>query len=153
MENQDILMVLPKNTIHYPSEMSRDWEIEKDGGGITIYTKDRLLGHAEWHARRDFGFERPAINIRMIDREEEMKVFESLISRIAMAYEMMPNRYPLYIRLPQKHTALIAKASRMGFIPYFGEWKEASKDQSVKDWERITEDLRREFPGQQVLAA
>ncbi len=152
MENQDILMVLPKNTIHSPNEMSQDWEVDKDGAGITIYTKDRLLGHADWRNRKDFGFSRPAIDIKLIDKEQEMKVFEALVSRLASAYEMMPSRYPLYIRLPQKHTSLIAKAARMGFIPYFGEWKESTRENSENDWKRITEQLRQDFPSHEVQA-
>ncbi|WP_304684013.1 hypothetical protein [Ileibacterium valens] len=149
MNNQDILMVLPKNTIHTPNEMSQDWEIDKDSGGITIYTKNKLLGYADWRNRKDFGFSRPAINIQLLDSEQEMNVFEALISRLATAYEMMPSRYPLYIRLPQQHTSLIAQAARMGFIPYFGEWKESSKENSENDWKKITEQLRHDFPATQ----
>lgn len=153
MKNQDILMVLPKHTIQHPSEMSRDWEVDKDGAGITIYTRDRLLGHADWREARDFGFKRPAIKLTLPSAEDEMAVFTSLVSRLVMAYEMMPSRYPLYIRLPKEHTSLIAAAARLGFVPYFGEWSESSRDQSEKTWEGITDNLRKEFPETAFLQA
>lgn len=146
MDMKNVLMVLPKRAIGRPSEMDPKWDLDKDSSGISVFEQENLLARAVWETEDDFGFDRPAIQMTVLNQELELDLFEALVSRLALAYESMPSRYPLYIRVPKDHLMLIAKASRMGFVPYFGEWKESSSHHSQNTWEEITHALRTMYP-------
>lgn len=138
-------MVLPKKVIRQPSALKPDWELDKDPEGITIYETKKPVGHMNWQDSDEFGMERPAITLLLSDKEDP-DLFDAMVSRLAIAYENLPERYPLYIRIPKTNLPLIAHAHRLGFIPYFGTWKESDADHSVADWEEITEALREAYP-------
>ncbi|MCF0245408.1 MAG: hypothetical protein HUJ55_01120 [Ileibacterium sp.] len=146
MNKTDVLMVLPKRIISAPAKLLDHWEMDLDSNGITIYTQNELLGHAMVVNGSEFGMERPSLKVAIHHDDDELHLFEAMISRLAVVYEQVPSRYPLYIRLSSKELRRIAKASRMGFIPYFGEWKESSRKGSEASWEEITGELRKAFP-------
>lgn len=134
-------MVLPKRTIQMPSELKHSWDVDNDPDGITIFNAHQPVCHANWQDSDEFGMDRPAITLILPD-EEDLDLFDAMVSRLAIAYENLPERYPLYIRLHKTSLDLIAHASRLGFIPYFGEWKESNENHSAAVWEEITNALR-----------
>lgn len=141
MKNKDVLMVLPKKTILVPSALKSMWDVDKDPQGVTIFNASRPLSHANWENSDDFGNLRPCIVLELPE-EADMDLFDAMVSRLAVAYESLPERYPLYIRIDSSNLELIAHASRIGFVPYFGNWKEKNADESAADWETITQALR-----------
>ena len=146
--DQEVLMVLPKRVIHQESPLPDDWNVDWIDQSAILKNGEEIIAEARLTDADDFGFRRPAICFEMSgEKEDVMKAFESLISRLALDYEKTPSRNPLYIKLSAQDLELIAKASRMGFISYFGEWKQADPDESEALWIQITEDLRRRFPG------
>ncbi|UNT92709.1 hypothetical protein [Allobaculum sp. Allo2] len=114
-------MVLPKRVIHQESPLPDDWNVDWIDQSAILKNGEEIIAEARLTDADDFGFLRPAICFEMSgEKEDVMKAFESLISRLALDYEKTPSRNPLYIKLSAQDLELIAKASRMGFISYFG---------------------------------
>lgn len=145
-DQTDILMILPRKTVRSEQPVPQGWEVDQDASGISLTIDDQPSFIASWREAGDFGMNRPAIRFQSLDGKLKPRAFEVLVSRLAKAYDQMPSRYPLYIRLHSKELPLIAAASRLGFIPYFGNWKEQSAAQSESAWNIITENLREAFP-------
>lgn len=66
----------------------------------------------------------------------------ALITRLAMKYDQMPSRYPLYLSTQSESWGAIMLYSRLGFTPYLGEYEDHTEAQSVEDWEFVTEILK-----------
>lgn len=67
---------------------------------------------------------------------------KAVISRIACDYETMNSRYPLYLSTQSQSHGAIKLYTRLGFIPYMGEYKDHTSEQSQEDWKLVTEVLR-----------
>lgn len=148
MENtnsSDVLMILPRKTIHHPSALHEGWETDEDPVGLSILVDNQPAARACIENEGDFGLQRPALKVQD-GAAQDQDLFEAIVSRLAMVYDQLPMRYPLYIRFHSNQLELIAKASRMGFVPYFGQWEEKTFDQSEEDWTKVTDSLRKVFP-------
>ncbi len=148
MENPnstDVLMILPRKTIHHPSRLKAGWETDKDPVGLSILIDRKPAARASIEYAREFGQVRPVLRL-FEGAIMNQDLFEALASRLAILYDRLPMRYPLYIRFHCDQLELIAKASRMGFVPYFGQWEEKTSDQSEKDWTKVTASLRKIYP-------
>lgn len=143
---QDVLMILPRKRIHRVHDLPETWELDKEPSGISLFIDRKPAGYASWMPADDFGTVRPVISFSSTDTNQLQLIFKVLVGRLAVAFDLIPSCNPLYIRLNKSQVDLIAEASRMGFIPYFGKWKESDEDHSVSSWEEITEDLRRTYP-------
>lgn len=142
----DILMILPRRTILKAEPLKDTWSLDKDSAGLSLYIDSVPVGYACWQSALDFGIERPAITFACSDEENKLAAFEALVSRIAIAFDQMPGRYPLYIRLHSSQLDLIAKASQMGLQPYFGRWSMMDGEESEHSWQLITDSLRQSYP-------
>lgn len=143
---QDVLMILPKKTIHAPAKLPDAWTLDQDPGGLSLFIDRMPVALAGFWDESDFGNSRPAIHFTCQESSLAAKIFELLVSRLSFVYERTPSRNPLYIRFSQEQTDLIAAASRMGFIPYFGEWTLSNADHSVACWQSVTERLKQRYP-------
>lgn len=143
---QDVLMVLPRRSIYRVRPLPAGWTVDQDPQGITLYVDRKPAAHARLCKREDFGQNRLALSFSCMDSELSGPAFEVLVSRLALAFDEVPSRYPLYVRFGSSEHVQIITASHMGFIPYLGEWNERTADDSESDWEMITEDLRRVYP-------
>lgn len=144
--NTEILMILPRRTILKAEPLPETWSLDTDPAGLSLYMNGRPVGYAFWKEASDFGMKRPAIGFTCSDEAHRLDIFEALVSRLAVAFDRIPGRYPLYIRLSSQNLDLIAKAGRMGFVPYFGCWSRKTSEQSESAWEMITERLRQRYP-------
>lgn len=143
----DILMILPKRTILKAEPLENDWVLDQDPAGLSLFIHGKPAGYASWQNASDFGMHRPSVFFSCLEKgSRKLAVFEALVSRLAIAFDRIPGRYPLYIKLQSTDLDLIAKASRMGFIPYFGEWSQKTSEQSESCWKGITESLRHRYP-------
>lgn len=144
--NTEILMILPRRTIHQAGPLMDTWMVDKDSAGLSLFIDGVPAGYADWQEASDFDMERPAIEFFYQEGSQKLDIFEALISRLAIAFDRIPGRYPLYIKLKSTELDLIAKASRMGFVPYFGCWHGKTSDQSEFSWKMITDHLRQRYP-------
>lgn len=145
--DNEVLMVLPKKTIYTAYKLAENWTCDQDSSHFTIFMAGVPIAMAYWQEADDFGMIRPAIVFDAQREDLRAELFTALMTRMALAYDEIPSKYPLYIRLFESDLELIAQASRMGFVPYFGQWKQKSADESEEDWKRITESLRQAYPG------
>lgn len=143
----DVLMVLPRKTVYTAYKLVDQWVLDQDCSRFSISMGGRVIATSYWQEADDFGMVRPAIIFDAQNDEHRAELFTALMTRIALAYDEVPSKYPLYIRLSQSDLELIAQASRIGFVPYFGQWKERSAAESEEDWKSITEALRIAYPG------
>lgn len=139
-------MILPKRTIRRLKKLPGNWEVDQDPAGVSLFIDHKSTALAYYSDEGDFGNKRPAIHFVCEEGREAGRIFELLVSRLCLGFENTPSRNPLYIRLSDEQTDLIAAASRMGFLPYFGDWKESNATQSVQSWASITESLRTCYP-------
>ncbi len=148
MSEKNILMILPRRTILRRPSFERDFRFEVfKEGMVQAFLEEDQIGQAWWEDALDFeGIVRPVLVFTCQKKEYEFEVFEGLISHLALTFDGIPGRYPLYIKFKETNLPYIAKASRMGFIPYFGEWIESSAKESEAKWQEITEALRQAYP-------
>lgn len=146
--NNEVLMVLPRKTVYTASKLAENWVLNQDSAHFSISLEGSLIATAYWQEADDFGMNRPAIVFEGQSDALRADLFTALMTRMALAYDEIPSKYPLYIRLFESDLELIAQASRMGFVPYFGEWKKKTALESEEDWKRITEALRQAYPAQ-----
>lgn len=73
-------------------------------------------------------------------------IAKAMITKMAMLYDSIPGKYPLYLVTQSQSYMAIALYARLGFLPYFGEYKGHSAKQSQEDWERVTEILKEKVP-------
>ncbi len=144
--NSEILMVLPKKTIRKHAALGQGWEIDQDSCGLSVLVDQQPAAYAMWISADDFGTQRPSIRFDAFVQSNKLQLFEVLITRLAIAYDQIPGKYPLYIRLRADDLDLIAMASRMGFVPYFGSWSLKTSEESEETWKRITDSLRNAYP-------
>lgn len=114
----------------------------------SIHSKIIFIFPGSWKDEDDFGMDRPTIlfDVHGCDPRTKQELFEAVVSRLAIAYDQIPGKYPLYIRLSEADLDLIAQASHLGFIPYFGKWAKKTPEQSEKSWQAITDSLRTRYP-------
>lgn len=142
----EILMVLPRKTIRRTPDLPSSWEIDQDACGLSVLIDCKPAAYAMWIYANDFGTQRPSIQFDAFCQEKKLQLFEALITRLALAYDQFPCKYPLYIRLGEQELDLIAMAHRMGFVPYFGQWSQKTSRQSEETWKNITDSLRKVYP-------
>lgn len=135
---KEVLMVLPKKTVKNVEEPA-DIEIEVKTEIVNVYADGKQIGKASIEKRKDYGIVRDAL---VFDKEGDRAFLPFMASVLGKQYELKRTRYPLYIKLDSEDLEAIALLSRIGFIPYFGEWNEASASQSEEVWTEITEALR-----------
>lgn len=145
-KNNEILMILPRRTVYSAGKLPKNWELDQDATGLSISVDEEPTAYAFWKDAEDFGVSRPAIKFYTRSKELKSELFKALMKRLALAYDGMPSKYPLYIRLHEDDLELIAEASRIGFVPYFGTWKKKSAEQSENSWKKITDLLRIAYP-------
>ena len=148
MDGKDILMILPRRTIVRSPSFENSFRLEMpQEGKVIAFLEEELVGQATWQDAFDFeGIERPMLVFECTKKEYELDLFEGLISQLALDFDAIPGRYPLYIKLKETDLPYIAKASRMGFVPYFGAWIQSSAQESEVIWQNITEALRQAYP-------
>lgn len=144
--NHEVLMVLPRRTVYSKSSLAENWIDQQDSTDFSIMLEGEKIASAKWVDANDFGMLRPAIDFSCENDELRADLFVALMTRMALVYDQTPSKYPLYMRLDEADLELIAQASRIGFVPYFGEWQQRSADESEEDWKRITEALRKAYP-------
>lgn len=148
MDEKDVLMILPRRTIIRRPSFENSFRFETlQEGKVTAFLKEEQVGQATWEDAFDFeGIVRPVVIFECTKKEYELELFEGLISKLALDFDTIPGRYPLYIKLKETNLPHIAKASRMGFVPYFGAWIQSSAQESETTWQTITEALRQSYP-------
>lgn len=148
MEEKDILMILPRRTIVRRPCFENSFRLERpQKGKVIAFLEEEKIGQALWEDAFDFeGLVRPILIFECAKKEYELDLFEGLISTLALDFDAIPGRYPLYIKLKETNLPYIAKASRMGFVPYFGAWLQSSAQDSEATWQNITEALRQAYP-------
>lgn len=67
---------------------------------------------------------------------------KALITRLAVKYDGMKGKYPLYLSTQPGSWAAIMLYSRLGFTPYLGAFEGHTEEQSCADWEYTTEILK-----------
>lgn len=145
-QEKDILMILPRRTILKGVNLPENWHV-KEEEILSLYQEENCLAQAFCTLAFDFeGIERSILVFEPLLEEKKLKAFEILASRLALLFDQTPGRYPLYIKLKENDLSLIAKASQMGFIPYFGAWKQSSSQESEELWNQITKALRQTYP-------
>ncbi len=146
--DNEILMILPRRTFFKASCLPGNWEVDQDPAGLSVLVDQQPAAYASWKDEDDFGTDRPAIlfDVHGCDPRTKQELFEAVVSRLAIAYDQIPGKYPLYIRLSEADLDLIAQASHLGFIPYFGKWAKKTPEQSEKSWQAITDSLRTRYP-------
>lgn len=145
MENIRVLMVLPKRTISSYTEQDVCWRIVREGDALILKAEGRIESEymkATLQAGSDFGTERTALIVEGNAELFEEAALQELLKAAALEFEKEPGKYPLYLKTTSQTLGVIANAARIGFQPYLGEWKEASRKQSEIDWMIITEKLR-----------
>lgn len=148
MDRKDILMILPRRTIVRRLNFENSFRLESpQEGKVIAFLEEEPVGQATWQDAFDFeGILRPVLAFECQKKEYELDLFEELISKLALDFDAIPGRYPLYIKLKETDLPYIAKASRMGFVPYFGAWIQSSAQESEAAWQNITEALRQAYP-------
>ena len=66
----------------------------------------------------------------------------SIVNALVLKYERKPSKYPIYVRTDIAYWPSIILFSRLGFTPYLGQSKQATKKQNEKKWEHATNVLR-----------
>ena len=90
-----------------------------------------------------FGMERLRLHdVSVLPSCQHQGIAKAMIVRCARMYDEMKSRYPLYVVSQSQSYGAIALYSRLGFTPYLGEYKEHTKEQSEKDWQRVTTILK-----------
>ena len=66
----------------------------------------------------------------------------SVITALALEYETLAGKYPLYLSTQSQSYGAIKLYSRLGFEPYMGAYEGHSQEQSQQDWQAVTDVLR-----------
>ena len=91
-----------------------------------------------------FGMERVRLHyVSVLEEHQHQKIGQSMIVHAARMYDAMPSKYPLYVVSQASSYGAIKLYSRLGFTPYLGVYQDHTKEQSEKDWEYITDVLRK----------
>lgn len=146
---KDVLMILPRKTIREEFSLPSGVRDRIEDKIIILENDKGILAKGCLSQRDDFGIDRQAAvfaiyeeNLDGGDLLVKQQLIQCILSRLALSYEEIAGKYPLYIRLNSHDLFEIAACSRMGFIPYFGKWEESLPRQGEKTWERITKALR-----------
>lgn len=143
---KEVLMILPRRTIFQKSTLPENWHLKQEEA-LSLYQNEVCLAKAFYSFAFDFeGLERPILIFEPYVEEEKIKAFEILASHLAIAFDQIPGRYSLYMKIKNDELSFIAKASQMGFTPYLGTWKQSSNEESEEAWNQITEALRQVYP-------
>lgn len=159
----EVLMVLPRRTIHGKSPINKQDSIlikteqRPDTVKFKIFDAGIQVGEAWIIDSDEFGMQRPRLKLllsksladqpeKMPDSAYQLTLISALLFEAGKEFDKTPGRYPLYIRASGDELGMIAAASRLGFIPYFGEWNESTAKQSEWSWQTVTELLRKQFP-------
>jgi GNAT superfamily N-acetyltransferase len=76
-------------------------------------------------------------------------IAKAMIIHLARLYDQMPNKYPLYLATQSQSHDAIVLYSRLGFMPYMGQWSRRTKEESEEDWRQVTDILRQKHPSSQ----
>lgn len=105
--------------------------------------KGQLVGSCGLWKGTHFGMERLRLHdVSVLPSCQHQGIAKSMIVRCARMYDEMKSRYPLYVVSQSQSYGAIALYSRLGFTPYLGEYKNHTKAQSEKDWEKVTAILK-----------
>lgn len=139
-EKSEVLMVLPKNTIFAPVLLPEDYTIQEGDHLITILKNSAPVATGSLETGRHFGVDR----LHILTHSHDPLLYAAVVSRLAIQYESEPTRYPLYIAVDSEDFDLIRTLARLEFMPYLGEWSQASQEDSELQWSQITECMRNE---------
>lgn len=90
-------------------------------------------------------FDTPRLRIHYVavsEKDQHKGIGASMITKLSAMYDHRPSKYPLYLVTQTNSYGAIALYSRMGFNPYFGEYKGCSEEENKKNWELATQILR-----------
>ena len=95
-----------------------------------------------WQGKH-FGTQRLRLHdVSVLPEYQHQGIAKSMIVHCARMYDEMKSRYPLYVVSQSQSYGAIALYSRLGFTPYLGEYTDHTKEQSEKDWEKVTAILK-----------
>lgn len=143
-ENQQVIMVLSKKSIHKPISLEQDYEIKSnDDLEYTITRNKEEAAHGLLKTGDAFNDSRLFIQgLKISDTQNFDSLVPALVSRLVLLNESKPSKYPNYVLVDAEDISLIKALARMGFTPYLGPWKNADEEESEKIWEVITQQLR-----------
>jgi hypothetical protein len=141
----EVLLVLPNKTIRCLPKGADALQVETNDQTATV-TEGEAVYKAGIETDSSFGMERKALAFSKLPQTLAELPLETLIASLALKYDKEANRYPLYVKVMADELDLIAILTRMGFVPFWGEWKGHTAAQSEAQWEEITEKLREKYP-------
>ncbi len=74
-------------------------------------------------------------------------IAKAMMTQLVLRYESAPTKYPLYLATQSGSYGAIALYSRLGFIPYLGEYPGCTKKQNEKNWQIATDILKEKANG------
>lgn len=98
-----------------------------------------LVGSAGLWPGQAFEVDRLRVHYVSVDEKAQHKgIASSMVSKLAIHYDSIPNKYPLYLSTQSQSYAAIALYAKLGFTPYLGAYKGHTKEESEADWQFIT---------------
>ncbi len=123
--------------------------LEEDAQGFQqnfLFVQDQegdLVGSAGLWPGHDFDGSRTRIHfVAVKEKAQHKRIAQSLLTKLCLQYEEKPSKYPLYLVTQSQSYGAIALYSRLGFVPYLGEYHDHTAQESEKDWEIVTDILR-----------
>lgn len=142
----DVLMVLPRKAVYGASyKPAEEIELTAEPRKVTAHRFGTEIGSLLIETGTDYEDERPSLVLRETERIGSATL-AAMVCMLAAEFEKKPCRTPLYIRLSDQPIERLAWLHRIGFLPYFGKWKDHTPQQSEQDWTEITETLRMRYP-------
>lgn len=146
--SSDVIMVMPRNAFPYAPDLEDELTlVEEENIWHVLHKEEKMLSLSLMDSD-DYGMKRKAMYAdwseagKQASLENRQKMLEAALAAAGAFYRQTPGKYPLYIRLSAQNLEMIAMLSRLKLIPYFGQWSQASQEQSEADWQLITEALR-----------
>ncbi len=90
-----------------------------------------------------FGMPRQRIHyVAVHPNHQHKKIAQAMLTKLCLHYESKPTKYPLYLATQTGSYGAVALYSRLGFIPYLGEYPGCSKQENEQHWQAVTDILR-----------
>lgn len=110
-----------------------------------LFVKDEegnLVGSAGlWYGS---DFDEPRLRIHYVavsESAQHQKIAQAMLTKLCKMYDLIPNKYPLYLVTQSQSYAAIKCYSRLGFTPYLGAYHGSSEQKSKQAWQSVTEIL------------
>lgn len=123
--------------------LKQDINFFKENFLFVVNKENELVASAGLWIGKDFDGDRLRLHYISVDpKAQHNKIAHAMISRLCIKYDSISGKYPLYLATQSQSYGAIALYSRMGFIPYLGEYNGCSQEENEAAWEYTTKILK-----------